>query len=236
MKKLITLILTLAICSMSFGADIQGQSNTVIFSDYITGVYYKISPVSIANAYRFADSSLVKHEINFAREDAVTRFGATERDTTFAVGTATEEYVLPSDFYEVNWVASIAINTGKQVAMKRVSADEYGLHRDDTGTPAFYRIDKRKINIVPCNTANDSIVVHYRARTNTLSANTDTCNIDKEYKSYVILTAAESIMAIKSPGTGTLGQKRLEAIALAREKEEKRLTEMFKKLYDIMSK
>jgi len=237
MKKLITLILTLLMCSLSFGADIQGQGNTVIFSDYITDVYYEIAGfISIDNAYRFADSTMVKNRINAAREKTVVNLGGTERDTTFAIGTSTEEYALPSDFYMVNYVTSIAINTGHEVAMKEVSGAEYGLHRDDTGTPAFYLIDKRKIYVVPCNTSNDSIVVHYRARSNTLSANTDTCNIDKEYKNYIVLTTAEMIMRGKAPSMGAYGQARLEEIAVAKEKEEKRLLAMSKSLYEIMSK
>lgn len=238
MKKLITILMLMVSCSVSYGEDIQGQDNTVVLGDYITGVYYKaVGFVSIANAYRFAESTMVIHFINVARENCVNRFPAVQRDTIIVIVANTESYALPSDFNRVRYVESISKGTGEPVAMRPANEDFIGLSRDATGSPQFYLVDKRTIKIVPANNADDSVVVHYIARSNVLSSPTaDTCNIDKEYEDYIVLTASKDILMSKVSDMGMLGESRLEKINNLLKIEGDRLAKSNKSLFDIMPK
>jgi hypothetical protein len=237
MKKLIAILVLIVLPVMSFGEDITGQNNTVILSDYITDVYYEVAGfVSIANAYTFVESTMVINRINAARENCVNRFPAVQRDTIIVIVANTESYALPSDFNRVRYVTSIVRSTGEEVAMRLANEDFIGLSRDATGAPQFYLVDKRTIKIIPANNANDSVVVHYIARSNVLSATTDTCNIDKEYEEYVILTASEKILRGKAPSMGEFGKARLEDIGNRLKIEEERLIKSSKSLFDIMPK
>ena len=237
--KLKILILMLMLCVSSVQAeDIQGQDNTVVFGDYITGVYYQVAGfVSIASAHRFADSTMVKHFINVAREDCVNRFPAVQRDTIIVIVASTESYALPSDFNRVRYVESISKGTGEAVAMRPANEDFIGLSRDATGSPQFYLVDKRTIKIIPANNANDSVAVHYIARSNVLSSPTaDTCNIDKEYEDYIVLTASQKILMSKAASMGVFGEARLEEVNNILKIEEDRLIKSNKSLFDIMPK
>lgn len=237
MKKLIVLLMLIVLPVMSYGEDIAGQNNTVILSDYITGVYNKISPVSIASAHRFFDSTRVIHFINVAREDCANTFQVPQRDTTILIVAGTEWYSLPSDFNRVRYVASISNGTGEEVAMKMADKDYIGLARDDKGSPSLYLVDNRQIQIVPANNANDSVIVHYLARTNILSNNTDTCNIDKEYKQYIALRASEEIYISKASGhAGAYATARAEAMAVLLGKEKERLDRSVRDIFDTMVK
>ena len=238
MKKLIVMLLLAVLPAMSFGEDIAGQDNTVVLGDYITGVYYQVAGyVSIASAHRFAESTMVVHFINVARENCVNRYPAVQRDTIIVIVASTESYALPSDFNRVRYVESISKNTGEPVAMRPANEDFIGLIRDATGSPQFYLVDKRTLKVIPANNAGDSVVVHYIARSNILASPTaDSCNIDKEYEDYIVLTACKDILMSKSSNMGMFGESRLEEVSNLLKIEEERLAKSNKSLFDIMPK
>lgn len=223
MKKLLISLLMLILAVPALGADKMGASNTVILSDLMTDVYAEVAGFASASTrHKFADSTLVKNRINMACMD-IANAGRIERDTTIKIVAGTEDYALPYDFNQVLWVGAKATATNLAYGMDPIPGNQVGKHRDDTGIPAFYRIDKRKIHIEPANTANDSVNVHYGAYANTLSATTDTSNIDRAYRSIVVLWAAQGILRSKLPSLGAIGPALLASIELREKQEAARL-------------
>lgn len=236
--KLKILILMLMLCASSVQAeDIQGQTNTVVLGDYITNVYYEVAGfVSIASAHRFADSTMVINRINSARENCANKFPAIQRDTIIVIVAGTQSYSLPSDFKRIEYASAIFSGTGLEVDMKPSKKDGFGANEDATGAPTYYRVFKRKIQISPVNNSNDSVIVHYIANSNVLSSPTaDTCNIDKEYKEYIILTASESILRGKIPTMGEFSKARLEDVVSKLKIEEDRLVRASKSIFETVT-
>lgn len=239
MKLLFKIMLVLILTPLwSFATDIPGQDNTVILSDYITGVFDEVAGfVSLASADDVVDSARVIRRVNTARKNCANRaeFMAVQRDTIIVVVLGTESYALPSDFNRIKWVAAIARSTGIEVSMSLVKEDAFGKNRSSSGIPKKYLVYNRNIKITPANNANDSIVVHYLANSNILSATTDTCNIDKNYEEYIILTASESILRGKRIGATEYYNKRLEELATAIEKEKERLIRASKSIFETVT-
>lgn len=239
MKLLFKIILVLILTPLwSFGADIQGQDNTVILSDYITGVFDEVAGfVTLVNAHQVVDSARVIRNINKARKNCANKseFMAVQRDTIIVIVAGTESYALPSDFNRIRWVAAISKNTGVEVSLIPGKEDAYGKNRPTSGLAKKYLIFKRNIMIEPALNASDSIVVHYLANSNTLSAGTDTCNIDKEYEEYVVLTASKSILRGMKIGSTEYDNKTLEELATAIRKEEERLIRASKSVFETVT-
>lgn len=239
MKLLFKIMLVLILTPLwSFGTDIQGQDNTVILGDYITGVFDEVAGfVTLTNAHQVVDSARVIRNINKARKNCANKyeFRAIQRDTTIVVVAGTESYALPSDFNRVKWVAAISKNTGVEVSMIPGKEDAFGKNRPTSGLPKKYLVYKRNIIITPAINANDSVVVHYLANSNTLSIAADTCNIDKEYEEYVILTASKSILRGMKIGSIEYDNKTLEELATAIKKEEERLIRASKSVFETVT-
>ncbi len=235
--KILSILLMFMLCMSSAQAeDIQGQSNIIILSDLVTNVYYEVAGfVSIASAHRFADSTMVINRINSACEKCVNRFPAIQRDTTIAITSGTQSYALPSDFKRVRYASAIFKGTGLEVDMKPAKQDGFGANEDATGAPAYYRVHNRNIQVSPVNNTSDTVIVHYIANSNVLSATTDTSNIDKEYKEYVVLMASESILRGKAPSMGEFGKARLEDVSSKLKNEQERLIRASKSIFETVT-
>lgn len=233
--KILVLMLILFVFPVQ-AEDIQGQTNTVVLGDYMTNVYYQVAGfVSITSAHRFVDSTMLINRINSARENCANKFPAIQRDTIIVIVAGTQSYSLPSDFKRIEYASAIFSGTGLEVDMKPSKKDGFGANEDATGAPTYYRVFKREIQISPVNNSGDSVIVHYIANSNVLSANTDTCNVDKEYREYIVLKASESILQGKMPTMGEFGKMRLEDVITKLKIEEDRLVRAGKSIFETVT-
>lgn len=197
---LVGLVIVL-LASTIYGADIQGQNNSVRSQlDSLVDRVYDVGFGFTSQPHKLADTTLVIQAISWSADMAAKRFFV-QRDTTITMVAGTEWYTLPSDFWKIPaYLPQFGVlawgdgeGLGTAVGMKPISASKIGAHRDDTGTPQFYVVQKFQIHIEPTNTSNDTVRVLYAARSNVLSVLTDSTNVDWEYLDFVVYSALITI-------------------------------------------
>jgi hypothetical protein len=198
---LVALVVLVLLASVSYGADIQGQSNSVRSqADSLLDRLYDIGFSFTSQPHKLADTTLVLQALSWSADAAAKRFYV-QRDTTITVVAGTEWYALPSDFWAIPaWLPQFGVlawgdddGLGTAVGMKPISAGIIGTHRDDTGIPQFYVVQKFQIHIEPTNTSNDTVRVLYAARSNVLSVLTDSTNVDWQYLDFIVYDALATI-------------------------------------------
>lgn len=239
MKKTILFTMLLAMCAMFWrpvmAADITGQDKYMILTDLLNEFYDEVALFTTAK-HRVVDSTTAIRILNNTMNYYACLYNLIERDTVVLIVAGTEKYALPSDCHKIESATSIAGGSGDEEAMLQVSYQELGLHRDATGTPAFFAERKSFIHIVPANTSNDSVLVYYHARSNVLSANTDTSNVDVDYKTLIVLRAAESTLRGKNPSLGDIGKSMLDDITLRRAEQEALMFKLNKTIFETITK
>lgn len=233
MKKILLFLLILTVSILA--SDRVGQDRYMTLTDLLNEFYDEISLFTTAK-HRIVDSTSAIRILNNTSNNYAVLHKLVERDTTIVIVADTEKYSLPSDCSEIESATSISGGTGNEEAMIQVSYGELGLHRDATGTPAFFADRKGFIHVVPANTSNDSVVVYYFARSNVLSALTDTSNLDVDYKTMIVLAAAESALRGKSPSLGEAGRALLAGIVLRKQEQEVKMLKMEKSIFDTITK
>lgn len=197
---LVGLVIAL-LASTAYGADIAGQTNSVRSQvDSLVDRVYDAGFAFTSQSHKLADTTLVIQTLSWSADAAAKRFYV-QRDTTITVAAGTEWYALPSDFWAIPahlpqfgvlaWGDGDGLGTA--VGMKPISASVIGTHRDDTGIPQFYVVQKFQIHIEPANTSNDTVRVLYAARSNVLSALTDSTNVDWEYIDFIVYDALATL-------------------------------------------
>ncbi|MHC4800360.1 MAG: phage adaptor protein [Planctomycetota bacterium] len=200
MKRLLPLLL-IPLVSTAYGADIAGQNNSVRSQvDSLVDRVYDVGFAFTSQPYKLADTTSVIQALSWSADAAAKRFYV-QRDTTITVAADDEWYDLPSDFWKIPaylpqfgvlaWGDDDGVNTA--VGMKPISVSVIGGHRDDQGIPQYYVVQKFQIHIEPANTSNDTVRVLYAARSNVLSALTDSTNVDWEYIDFIVYDALETI-------------------------------------------
>lgn len=240
MKKLIILLLLLVMVSSIDAVDRTGRDNTVILQDYVDGIYYWTAGFLAPNSRNeLYDSTWVKFTANESRLETADRYPvSTERRDTIAITSGTEWYALNDDFSDVIRVTAILDGTGLETAMTEIDPQAAGKVRQ-TGNvaPKHWIVSRPNIQFIPANNDSDTVIVYYSATANELTALTDTCNIDIEYKLFAILRAAEVLMSIKASGVSSLVQAdRLEFVQEKLLAEEKRLNERNKTVLEVIPK
>ena len=199
-SQLVILALIL-LTSVSYGADIQGQNNSVRSQvDSLVDRVYDVGFAFTSQPHKLADTTLVIRALSWSADAAAKRFYV-QRDTTITVVADTEWYALPSDFWAIPaYLPQFGVlawgddeGLGTAVGMKPISVSTIGTHRDDTGIPQFYVVQKFQIHIEPTNSSNDTVRVLYAARSNILDTITDSTNVDWQYLDFIVYDALATI-------------------------------------------
>jgi hypothetical protein len=198
---LVALAVLVLLAPVSYGADIAGQNNSVRSQvDSLIDRVYDVGFAFTSQPHKLADTTLVIQALSWSADAAAKRFYV-QRDTTITIVAGTEWYALPSDFWAIPaWLPQFGVlawgedeGLGMAVGMKPISSGIIGLHRDDTGIPQFYVVQKFQIHIEPTNTSNDTVRVLYAARSNILDTITDSTNVDWEYIDFIVYDALATI-------------------------------------------
>lgn len=189
------------LASTAYGADIAGQNNSVRSqADSLVDRVYDVGFGFTSTPRDLADTTLVLQALSWSADAAARRFFV-QRDTTITIVAGDEWYDLPSDFWAIpSYLPQFGVLTwgddmglGTAVGMEPISSGIIGKHRDDTGIPKYYVVQKFQIHIEPANTSDDTVRVLYAARSNVLSALTDSTNVDWQYLDFVVYDALVTI-------------------------------------------
>lgn len=242
MRKLtIFLILLMAVPAMAL--DRAGQGDTTIVSDLVTRIFDEgFHWASEAQAIKLVDTSYAIRTLSSSAEHTGNTYYI-ERDTIILIVAGTELYNLPNDFNVIPYerpefgVVSIVKGTGKEVGMKPIAIGEIDMYAT-ADQPTRFQVRKSQIYIQPIVQANDSIKVCYSARSNTLSALTDTLNIHREYMDYLVYHALETIFRsiLLKEGAQEYMLKQLADFTILKEKEAVRLALRQQSILEISKK
>lgn len=200
LSLLVGLVIAL-LASTVYGADIAGQINSVrTQADSLVDRVYDVGFAFTSQPHKLADTTLVLQALSWSADAAAKRFYV-QRDTTITVASGTEWYNLPSDFWAIpSYLPQFGVlawgdgeGLGAAAGMQPISVGKIGAHRDEKGIPQFYVVQKFQIHIEPTNTSNDTVRVLYAARSNVLSALTDSTNVDWEYLDFIVFDALVTI-------------------------------------------
>lgn len=223
--------------------DRAGQGDTTIVNDLITRIYDEgFNWASEAQRIKLVDTSYAIRTLSSSAEHTGNKYYI-ERDTIIVTAANTELYNLPNDFNVIPYerpefgVTSIKKSTGKEVGMKPITIGDIDMY-DTADQPIEFQIRKSQIYIQPVVQANDSIKVYYSARSNTLSALTDTLNIHREYMDYLVYHALEKIFRaiLLREGAQEYMLKQLADFTMLKEKEAIRLALRQQSILEISKK
>ena len=234
MKKLIVVVMLMFMAVPALAVDRVGQDKFIVYGDVLTEFYYEIAGFT-SQPQKLVDSTFALNVFNSSARDIAHFFRSVERDTVIDLVQDQEVYALPSDFDGVLSVEAYD-DDGFKIGMVPISREEFGQHRDDTGIPQFYRLDKFQLKITPVHTTADSVILTYYARSNILSATTDTLNLNSEYSTLLVLMAAEKALRGKVPLIGPVMQAKLADVTARREMEQRLLAMENKGLMEILTK
>lgn len=242
MRKL-TIFLVLVMFAPVMALDRAGQGDTTIVSELVTRIFDEgFNWASEAQAIKLADTSYVIRVVDYSAEHTGNKYYI-ERDTIIVTVANTEFYNLPNDFNVIPYerpefgVASIVKGTGKEVGMRPITIRDIDMFAT-ADQPTEYLIRKSQIYIQPIVQANDSIRVYYSARSNTLTALTDTLNIHREYLNYLVYYALEIIYRsiLAKEGAGAFEEKQLADFTMLKENEAIRLALRQQSILEISKK
>jgi|GEM_PF-4398097 len=242
MRKLLIFLILLIMASPATAIEMEGKPDSTIVNGLVSRVFdegFRWCTDAERISWRI-DTTYVIRILDYAAEQTQKKFYI-ERDTFTVTVLGTYYYSLPSDFHDMPYerpefgVTAIQKSSGqKEKGMRPMTVTQMDAYSSED-QPQRYMIREDQIYIEPVVQSGDTIKIYYAARSNTLDALTDTTNISRDYLDYMVYLAIETIyraILLRDPAQDFL-QKQVADFTILRTKEEARLAERKRSLFDL---
>lgn len=198
MKKVVIAILILLV-GTAFAVDRAGRADSFTRADVLSSVYERGWGFT-SLPWKYVDSTSVNNAINEMALTISDEFqDAAERWDTIATTANTHRYSLNTDCIDPKIVFAKGKNTsGDGNAIQRILLSDWGYNTSsDDPLPKYWSSfgsGTRTLLVDPVPNTSDTLLVLYRARANSMSADTTTSNVNIKYYELLVLRTVIYLM------------------------------------------